>query len=127
MLRDLENLRSSLIVQDWALWFHATTYEAGEGWRQRKYPSVDMTKDGFTLLVMGFTGHAALAFKVAYINRFNEMQDALRKAEPRNLPKPEPMRSSLEKADYARIVAGVMQGIGSALLRQSSMVSEPAP
>ena len=86
-----------------------------------------MTKDGFTLFVMGFTGREALAFKVAYINRFNEMQDALRKAEPRNLPKPEPMRFSLEEADYARIVAGVMQGIGSALLRQSSMVSEPVP
>ena len=109
------------------LWFQTTTYEAGEGWRARQYPAIDMTKDGFTLFVMGFTGREALAFKVAYINRFNEMQDALRKAEPRNLPKPEPMRFSLEEADYARIVAGVMQGIGSALLRQSSMVSEPVP
>jgi Rha family phage regulatory protein len=33
----------------------------------REQPSYDMTKDGFTLLVMGWTGKKALRFKVAYI------------------------------------------------------------
>lgn len=36
-----------------------------------------MTKDGFTLLAMGFTGRDALRFKIAYIQRFNEMEQAL--------------------------------------------------
>ena len=35
--------------------------------------SYQMTRDGFTLLAMGFTGKKALAFKVAYINAFNAM------------------------------------------------------
>lgn len=40
--------------------------------------SFDMTKDGFTLLAMGFTGPKALRFKLAYIQRFNEMETRLR-------------------------------------------------
>lgn len=32
-----------------------------------------MTKDGFVLLAMGFTGKEALRFKLAYITRFNEL------------------------------------------------------
>lgn len=32
-----------------------------------------ITRDGFTLLAMGFTGRKALAFKVAYIAAFNAM------------------------------------------------------
>lgn len=43
----------------------------------RKVPVVQMTKDGFTLLVMGFTGKEAMQFKIAYITRFNEMEAAL--------------------------------------------------
>ena len=38
-----------------------------------------MTKDGFTFLVMGYTGKKAAAFKEAYIKRFNEMEAELRK------------------------------------------------
>ncbi|EHL99392.1 phage regulatory protein, Rha family [Acetobacteraceae bacterium AT-5844] len=37
-----------------------------------------MTKDGFTFLVMGFTGADAAAFKEAYIAQFNAMEDELR-------------------------------------------------
>jgi anti-repressor protein len=40
--------------------------------------SFNMTKDGFSLLAMGFTGPQALQFKLAFIKRFNEMEDALR-------------------------------------------------
>lgn len=36
--------------------------------------SYDMTKDGFTLLVMGYTGAKALQFKFACIAKFNEME-----------------------------------------------------
>ena len=33
-----------------------------------------MNRDGFTLLVMGFTGSKSLEFKLKYINAFNEME-----------------------------------------------------
>lgn len=45
---------------------------------KRKLPMYYMTRDGFTLLVMGFTGKIAAKFKEAYINAFNEMENKLR-------------------------------------------------
>ncbi|CAO3451101.1 Phage antirepressor protein [Azospirillum argentinense] len=41
-------------------------------------PTYDMDRDGFTLLAMGFTGEEALDFKLQYIERFNEMEKALK-------------------------------------------------
>lgn len=40
----------------------------------RKLPEYLLTRDGFVMLVMGFTGKKALQFKEAYINAFNEME-----------------------------------------------------
>lgn len=40
----------------------------------RKQKAYALTRDGFTLLAMGFTGKKALQFKEAYIKRFNEME-----------------------------------------------------
>ena len=39
---------------------------------------VVMNRDGFTLLVMGFTGEKALQFKIEYINAFNEMEETIK-------------------------------------------------
>lgn len=44
----------------------------------RKSPAYEITRDGFTLLAMGFTGKKALHFKLAYIDAFNRMEEALR-------------------------------------------------
>ncbi len=41
------------------------------------HPAYSLTRDGFTLLAMGFTGKRALAFKLAYINAFNRMEEEL--------------------------------------------------
>lgn len=40
----------------------------------RKLPCYAMTRDGFTMLVMGYTGKKAMKFKELYIRRFNEME-----------------------------------------------------
>lgn len=45
--------------------------------RNRKQDAVIMTRDGFTLLVMGYTGELAMKFKEAYIKQFNAMEAAL--------------------------------------------------
>ncbi len=42
---------------------------------------VHMTKDGFTMLAMGFTGARAMQFKEAYINAFNAMADLIANGE----------------------------------------------
>lgn len=41
-------------------------------------PYYQITKDGFSLLVMGFTGKRAMGFKVAYIEAFNSMAQYIR-------------------------------------------------
>ncbi|WP_448252885.1 Rha family transcriptional regulator [Ottowia oryzae] len=52
------------------------TIEIGSGAR-RESPAYRLTRDGFTLLAMGFTGKKALQFKLAYIAEFNRMEAAL--------------------------------------------------
>ena len=57
-----------------ALNFEGTKYEIKKGEARDMFR---MTKDGFTFLVMGFTGKLAAEFKEAYINEFNRMQEHL--------------------------------------------------
>ena len=46
--------------------------------RGRKYPEYLLTRDGFSLLVMGFTGKKALKWKLKYIEAFNKMEESLK-------------------------------------------------
>ena len=43
----------------------------------QKYPKYYMNRDGFSLLVMGFTGKEAIAWKMKYIEAFNRMEQLL--------------------------------------------------
>lgn len=49
-----------------------------DGRGQHKYPMYYMTKDGFSFLVMGFTGKQAAKFKEDYIHAFNAMEEFIR-------------------------------------------------
>lgn len=46
--------------------------------RGKKQPCYEMTRDGFTLLAMGFTGKKAMRFKEEYIKRFNQMEQFIK-------------------------------------------------
>lgn len=72
VLRAIENIKA----QNCALtsMFFETTYTAGTG---KAYPMYLMNRDGFTLLAMGFTGKAALEWKLKYIQAFNAMEKQL--------------------------------------------------
>lgn len=45
--------------------------------QNHKQPMYYITRDGFTLLVMGYTGEKAMKFKEAYIRQFNAMEATL--------------------------------------------------
>lgn len=45
--------------------------------QNHKQPMYYMTRDGFTLLVMGYTGEKAMKFKEGYIRQFNAMEKVL--------------------------------------------------
>lgn len=72
VLRNIENL----ITQNWGakkLFYHST-YEV----RGRYYKEYLMNRDGFSLVVMGFTGKEALDWKLKYIKAFNAMEAFIR-------------------------------------------------
>lgn len=45
--------------------------------QNKDQPMFLMTRDGFTILAMGYTGELAMKFKEAYIKQFNAMEAAL--------------------------------------------------
>jgi anti-repressor protein len=45
--------------------------------QNKELPKYLLTEDGFTLLVMGYTGSTALQFKIEYIKRFRQMKEEL--------------------------------------------------
>lgn len=72
VLRDIDSLKKD--VSNFGQMFFETTAPDGYGREQRAYL---MNRDGFTLLAMGFTGKAALEWKLKYIAAFNEMEKKL--------------------------------------------------
>ncbi|ECP8537346.1 TPA: Rha family transcriptional regulator [Campylobacter jejuni] len=58
--------------------FKASKYIDSTG---RILPCYKITRDGFSLLVMGFTGEKAYKWKVEFIKAFNEMEKRLRNIE----------------------------------------------
>jgi len=63
--------------------FQPTSYTDGFNREQR---CIDMTRDGFTFLAMGYTGAKADAFKLAYLNEFNRIEEELRKQAQFSIP-----------------------------------------
>jgi len=59
--------------------FQPVEYLDGKG---ETRPAIDMTRDGLTFLVMGFTGPKAAIFKEKYIEAFNKMEAELRNRTP---------------------------------------------
>ena len=59
--------------------FRQSNFEQSKYMNEQNHqqPMYYMTRDGFTILVMGYTGEKAMRFKEAYIKQFNAMEKAL--------------------------------------------------
>lgn len=84
VIRDIENLiaaEPSLGLRQFAkggvLSFEETPYVNEQN--GQTYKAYAMSRDGFTLLAMGFTGAKALKWKLRYIEAFNAMEAELRR------------------------------------------------
>ena len=78
VLRDIERItepNSGLSEGFIRLNFKPSSYKDSTG---RKLPCYMMTRDGFTMLVMGYTGKKAMKYKELYIRRFNEMEQFIK-------------------------------------------------
>ncbi len=80
VLRDIESTIEQLNKTEEGRQFGQLNFEESSyiNAQNKKQPMIIMTRDGFTLLAMGFTGAKAMQFKVAYINAFNRMETLLR-------------------------------------------------
>lgn len=72
VLRKIESLDIDDDFSSAHFYAHVQKVSVGNG-AQRESKVYRMTKDGFMLLVMGFTGKRAMDIKIAYINAFNRM------------------------------------------------------
>ncbi len=76
--RDIEKItdtNSGLSEEFARLNFELSSYR---NLQNKKQPCYMMTRDGFTILVMGYTGKKAMRFKEIYIKRFNEMEQFIK-------------------------------------------------
>lgn len=136
VIRDIENIKAALTAPDlgalndndsltaqfWGANFFKSEYRDTKG---ESRPYYIMTKDGFTLLVMGYTGAKAMQFKVAYINAFNRMERLIRGG---GVSAPAPALKSIERrlealeqatgaqtADISEVGATFLQAIRAAI------------
>ena len=75
IMRDIRNLIKSIPENFGLNNFVQSSYKNQQG---REMPMYTITRDGFTLLVMGYTGKEAIKFKLAYIEAFNAMEQELK-------------------------------------------------
>lgn len=87
VMRDIDALCKD--VPNFGEMFFSVEIPDSYGRAQRAYL---MNRDGFSLLVMGFTGKSALEWKLKYIEAFNRMEEQIRN------PKLSPAEQLLEQA-----------------------------
>lgn len=74
VLRDIRDMECSDAFRESN--FGLSSYKSTQG---KTLPMYEVTRDGFTLLAMGYTGKEAMRFKEDYINAFNAMEKELKR------------------------------------------------
>ncbi len=111
VLRAIKNLLKELPEEhrpNFGLTFNEVV---GANGATRKEPAYRITRDGFTLLAMGFTGKEAMQWKVAYLSAFNKMEAELlaRTTRPHNPAIDYDRISPAQAQDLKEIVAAIVQ------------------
>ena len=74
----LDSIRSILMTAEnsalLSMFIESTYYSS----QNKELPMYVISRDGFTLLVMGFNGKDALSFKLEFMNAFNKMESMLK-------------------------------------------------
>lgn len=100
ILRDIDHLAKEMPLQDWRALFSAVSEFSPTANRDVRY--FEMTRDGFMLLAMGFTGKEWTEWKLKLIGAFNYMEAQLRENVDDVLNNPSRLRTAL--ANYAERV-----------------------
>jgi Rha family phage regulatory protein len=70
VLADIRKIKQHVSPQFWSSNFKSKTYKS----RGKSYKMFSLTFDGYSMVVMGFTGPKAMSFKEQYIREFNIMR-----------------------------------------------------
>jgi len=100
LMRDIKTIQENMgSPQKWVDLFVENEYQNEQN--NQWYKEYLLTRDGFSLLVMGFTGKEALAWKLKYIDAFNKMEAALKEQNTKLLPSTykEALRQLLEQVE----------------------------
>ena len=81
VLRDIQNIMNGY-PQNWGGLFIEATYVNSQN--KQQYKQYLMTRDGFSLLAMGFTGKEALQWKLQFIEAFNKMEQQIQQISQRD-------------------------------------------
>ena len=92
ILRDVDALLSQLPENSLQLNFEETYQEQETPLGVKQVRMFILYRDGFMLLVMGYTGKKALTMKLAYIEAFNRMEEELAR---QNCPTPDDFTGTL--------------------------------
>ena len=104
VLRDIRNLLERCSQEFTERNFAPSEYVDSTG---RKLTEYLLTKDGTTLLIMGYTGELAMKFKEAYIKRFNEMEAILKEQQNKTKAIGYTLKDKLESTSLILQIAGI--------------------
>lgn len=100
VLRDIDDLRKDVL--NFEQMFFSVEIPDSYGRLQRAYL---MNRDGFSLLVMGFTGKSALEWKLKYIEAFNRMEAQIKSPQPMTTAQMFAMQAQVNLEQEQRIKA----------------------
>jgi len=75
VLESITNIGQQMSTAEFSALFKNSTYKASNG---KTNPEYLLTRDGFSLLAMGFTGAKALEWKLKYLEAFNKMEEVIK-------------------------------------------------
>ena len=100
VLRDIDDLRKDVL--NFEQMFFSVEIPDSYGRPQRAYL---MNRDGFSLLVMGFTGKSALEWKLKYIDAFNRMEAQIKSPQPMTTAQMFAMQAQVNLEQEQRLAA----------------------
>lgn len=75
VLESIANISEQMSTAEFSVLFKHGYYKASNG---KANPEYLLTRDGFSLLAMGFTGSKALEWKLKYLEAFNKMEEVIK-------------------------------------------------
>lgn len=113
VLRAIEDKISLNPILGSAKYFIESSYKDSTGRSNKEYL---LTKDGFTFLVMGFTGAKADEWKLKYIEAFNKMEQVIKNpfSQMQNLDLANQMMNIAQGTyQMGQVVQGILQSMGA--------------